>query len=43
MIEDGRNPFEAMEDEEKEYESFSEDIESEDAEMMSVVDDFESE
>jgi len=43
MIEDGRNPFEAIESEEKNYDSFSDKQESEDAELMSVVDDFESE
>ncbi len=43
MIEDGRNPFEAIESEEKDYDSFSDKQESEDAELMSVVDDFESE
>ena len=43
MIEDGRNPFQSMESEEKEYDSFSVEEESEDTELMSVVDDFESE
>ena len=43
MIEDGRNPFESIESEEKEYDSFSVEEESEDTELMSVVDDFESE
>lgn len=43
MIEDGRNPFESMESEEKEYDTFSVEEESEDTELMSVVDDFESE
>tara|TARA_B100001559_G_scaffold140297_1_gene117825 strand:+ start:942 stop:1613 length:672 start_codon:yes stop_codon:yes gene_type:complete len=43
MIEDEKNPFEAIESEEKDYDSFSDKQESEDAELMSVVDDFESE
>tara|TARA_E500000081_G_C6063952_1_gene319656 strand:- start:128 stop:403 length:276 start_codon:yes stop_codon:yes gene_type:complete len=43
MIEDGRNPFESIESEEKEYDSFSVEEESEDTELISVVDDFESE
>jgi len=43
MIEDGANPFESMENEEKNYDSFSVDESLEDTELMSVVDDFESE
>ena len=43
MIEDGKNPFENMEGEDKDYDSFSVDEDKEDTELLSVVDDFESE
>jgi hypothetical protein len=43
MIEDGKNPFETIENEDKNYQSFTVEEIIEDAEIMSVVDDFESE
>jgi hypothetical protein len=43
MIEDGKNPFETVENEDKNYQSFAVEEIIEDAEIMSVVDDFESE
>jgi len=43
MIEDGKNPFEEMENDDKDYDSFSVDEDKEDTELLSVVDDFESE
>ena len=43
MIEDGRNPFESMTNEDKDYDEFEVDESSEDTELMSVVDDFEAE
>ena len=43
MIEDGKNPFESMTDEDKDYDEFEVDESSEDSELMSVVDDFEAE
>ena len=43
MIEDGRNPFESMTNEHKDYDEFEVDESSEDTELMSVVDDFEAE
>jgi len=43
MIEDGKSPFENREIVEKEYDDFSESSSKEDLEIISVVEDFESE
>lgn len=43
MIEDGKNPFESMANEDKDYDDFEIDESPEDTELMSVVEDFEAE
>ena len=43
MIEDGKNPFESKEVEEKKHNEFEDYSSKEDLEIMSVVEDFESE
>ncbi len=43
MIEDGRNPFESIESEEKSYEKLTIDEDFKDTELISVINDFESE
>ena len=43
MIEDGKNPFESKEIEEKKHNEFEDYSSKEDLEIMSVVEDFESE
>tara|TARA_B100000575_G_C22945465_1_gene547039 strand:- start:146 stop:277 length:132 start_codon:yes stop_codon:yes gene_type:complete len=43
MIEDGKSPFENKEIVDKEYEEFEDYSSKEDLEIMSVVEDFESE